>query len=478
MEQAKPLSKFIYILPVLWAIVLRCSIGLFPHSGQNKPTMFGDFEAQRHWMEITLNLPIREWYFNSTSNDLNYWGLDYPPLTAFHSHILGKITEMVNSNWTSLHVSRGSEDSRLAALMRFFVLLTDISIYLPAISYYYFVTIPKLYKKIVGLDLILCGLFSPAIILIDYGHFQYNTASLGLFIVSSIFLITDKDILGSIFFCLALCYKQMELYHSLPIFCLLLGKCCRSPHFLQSLAKIAATVIITFSVIFVPFIVASWDFTAVSQIFHRLFPVARGIFEDKVSNFWCAISVFVKFKSVAASTIFIICAIATLASSLPACLCVFMNPRKKLRFLYASFIVSLSFFLFSYQVHEKSILIPSVSALLLVPFEPFWANFFLYVATLSMWPLLVKDGLVLGAIATSGIFLLFFAKTFSQSKKTEKIAFVVFNVGYLVIIALSLAIRPPEKYPFLYPLLISQWCCLALLAHFVYFYWRMLTRND
>lgn len=26
-------------------------------------------------------------YFNTTENDLNYWGLDYPPLTAYHSLI-------------------------------------------------------------------------------------------------------------------------------------------------------------------------------------------------------------------------------------------------------------------------------------------------------------------------------------------------------------------------------------------------------
>jgi alpha-1,3-glucosyltransferase len=66
--------------------------------------MFGDFEAQRHWMEITIHLPIGDWfvpldllfadwgssvdrgscdnrYRNTTDNDLLYWGLDYPPLT-------------------------------------------------------------------------------------------------------------------------------------------------------------------------------------------------------------------------------------------------------------------------------------------------------------------------------------------------------------------------------------------------------------
>ena len=55
--------------------------------GFNSPNMYGDFEAQRHWMEITIHLPISQWYFY----DLEYWGLDYPPLTAYHSWILGKM---------------------------------------------------------------------------------------------------------------------------------------------------------------------------------------------------------------------------------------------------------------------------------------------------------------------------------------------------------------------------------------------------
>jgi alpha-1,3-glucosyltransferase len=59
--------------------------------GQGKPKMFGDYEAQRHWMEITFNLNVRDWYQNTTDNDLNYWGLDYPPLTAYHSYLMGYV---------------------------------------------------------------------------------------------------------------------------------------------------------------------------------------------------------------------------------------------------------------------------------------------------------------------------------------------------------------------------------------------------
>jgi alpha-1,3-glucosyltransferase len=74
----------------LIGIGIRWAVSLHPYSGEGKPPMYGDFEAQRHWMEITLNLPLAEWYVNSSNNDLMYWGLDYPPLTAYHMQLCGQ----------------------------------------------------------------------------------------------------------------------------------------------------------------------------------------------------------------------------------------------------------------------------------------------------------------------------------------------------------------------------------------------------
>ena len=59
----------------------------FPSLGRDTPPMFGDYEAQRHWMEITVHLPFHQWY----KYDLQYWGLDYPPLTAYVSWLCGKV---------------------------------------------------------------------------------------------------------------------------------------------------------------------------------------------------------------------------------------------------------------------------------------------------------------------------------------------------------------------------------------------------
>lgn len=58
--------------------------------------MYGDYEAQRHWMELTIHLPVREWY----KYDLQYWGLDYPPLTAYVSWLCGVVYVLVRF-WSS-----------------------------------------------------------------------------------------------------------------------------------------------------------------------------------------------------------------------------------------------------------------------------------------------------------------------------------------------------------------------------------------
>lgn len=52
-------------------------------AGAADPPKFGDYEAQRHWMEITTNLPMQQWYRDGLHNDPSYWPLDYPPLSAF-----------------------------------------------------------------------------------------------------------------------------------------------------------------------------------------------------------------------------------------------------------------------------------------------------------------------------------------------------------------------------------------------------------
>ena len=48
---------------------------------------------------------FQDWYHNTSDNDLQYWGLDYPPLTAYHSWLVGEAAARVNTSWVELNRS-------------------------------------------------------------------------------------------------------------------------------------------------------------------------------------------------------------------------------------------------------------------------------------------------------------------------------------------------------------------------------------
>lgn len=115
---------------MLW----RVGVSYHPHSGLAHPeSNFGDFEAQRHWMEITLHLSPLDWYRNTTDNDLSYWGLDYPPLTAYHSWLNGQLARLLYPPVVEWKSSRGLETWQAILFMRATVLLVDLVVLLPSL---------------------------------------------------------------------------------------------------------------------------------------------------------------------------------------------------------------------------------------------------------------------------------------------------------------------------------------------------------
>lgn len=286
-------------------LCVRSTLSLHSYSGEGKPLMFGDFEAQRHWQEITVNLPASQWYTPTKDNDLQYWGLDYPPLTAYHSLLNGLVGHQLNASYVELHSSRGITTEQHKYFMRLTVLVVDALVYLPCL----YVATREIQKRFLikseqNLIAYFAAVIYPGQILIDSGHFQYNNMSLGLAMLSVALIIRSRFCWGALAFTLALNYKQMELYHSMPIFFYLLAQCLprlsaqsnlKFTHGLLRLIKIGVTVVITMAVLYLPWIVAG-NTDAIKQVLHRLFPIARGVFEDKVANFWCIVNVFHKIK--------------------------------------------------------------------------------------------------------------------------------------------------------------------------------------
>ncbi|KFP80239.1 Dolichyl pyrophosphate Man9GlcNAc2 alpha-1,3-glucosyltransferase [Acanthisitta chloris] len=484
-------------ITVLLALTVRWAVSLGSYSGAGKPPMYGDYEAQRHWQEITYNLPIRQWYFNTSDNNLLYWGLDYPPLTAYHSFVCAYIAKLINPDWIALHTSRGYESQPHKLFMRTTVFVADLLIYIPAVILYCF-SLKETSTKKKASTCALCILLYPGLILIDHGHFQYPL-SLGLALWGVLCLSYDWDLLGSVAFCLALNYKQMELYHSLPFFCYLLGKCFKKGlkgKGLLLLAKLAGTVVASFAVCWLPF---SADVEQIMQVLRRLFEACIR-FPVAVANIWCSLSVLIKVKNmVSPQTQLKLSFAVTFLSLLPACIKLTVQPSLR-GFKFALVSCALSFFLFSFQVHEKSILLVSVPVCLVINEIPFMATWFLLVSTFREGIPPWKAGEAVGEKhpweCSRPAFLAVCVASFSIFEKTsaEDLQLKAFSLslrGYVswfksfprivrslfllslslmgVLSVLSAVLPPPRSLPDLFPLAVSIVSCLHFLAFLLYF---------
>ncbi|KAG5460162.1 MAG: ALG6, ALG8 glycosyltransferase family-domain-containing protein [Olpidium bornovanus] len=99
---------------------------------------------------------------------------------------------------------------------------------------------------------------------------------------------------------------------------------------------------------------------------------------------WCAMNVIVKLRQVFEQKhLVLLSLIATLLVIGPACVHLAIQPGRR-RMLYAMASCSLGFFLCSFQVHEKSILIPALPVTLLMaigePMDFAWGGFFINAA--------------------------------------------------------------------------------------------------
>lgn len=412
--------------------LFRWATGFWGYSGFGTPPMHGDFEAQRHWMEMTIHLPMSQWYFY----DLQYWGLDYPPLTAYHSWLLGKIGSYINPDWFTLDSSRGYEDQLLKVFMRATVLISEYLVYIPAA-----IILNRKLGRLRGVNrwessiALVAILMQPATILIDHAHFQYNTVMLGFALASISSMLAGRALWGCVFFVAALCYKQMALYFAPAIFAYLVGICV-SPH--TSMTRFLAIALVTtlsFALCFAPLLLGSlYDhyrgvsaFTAketplppllahapialnekswyyppllqLTQSIHRIFPFARGLFEDKVANMWCAIHTAHKLNKYPLGQMQRISTVVTIISILPSTMVISLFPRAEL-LPWAMASTAWGFYLCSFQVHEKSVLLPLLPMTILLGGEGGlgtemrawigWANM---LGVWTLFPLLKRDEL-------------------------------------------------------------------------------------
>lgn len=238
---------------VLLALLVRHATSLHPYSGHATPPMFGDYEAHRHWMEICANLPLAQWYAPSAHNDLQYWGIDYPPLSAYLSWALGRLAARAHPPLVTLHASRGHESAETKRFMRGTVLAVDTLVYFPAALLLARARAAGARTPARVRAFALAGLLlQPALVLVDHGHFQYNCVSLGLALGAQALAAHPRAaaerlrpllrtlLPAAVLFCLSLNFKQMSLYYAPAFFAHMLGLSLRLPGSRRRAAAIGA----------------------------------------------------------------------------------------------------------------------------------------------------------------------------------------------------------------------------------------------
>ena len=467
-------NLFSYSLLVHFFIIfIKILVGQYGYSGENTPPKYGDFEAQRHWMEITLNLPCYEWYTNSKINQEKYWPLDYPPLSGYHSYILSKILNIFIPDSVELKYSHGYESPIFKIVMRFFVLFGDFFIFqlsLNLLCYKIFIS-DKIKKKkkplyVEYIIFLLLILLNPLMIIIDHGHFQYNNIMLGFFVFSLYFLLSDKYFLSILFLSFCVNFKQMGLYYAIifPIYVI------KKLFFSENLKNIKQYLISILCIIFYAVITLLINFVIyypwikynkLTDVFSRIFPFKRGIFEDKVATFWCVINIFIKLNKIfeIKNLIKLSLIFTVLGCSIPIYAILKSKKITKKICIHCIFIVAFSFYLFSFHVHEKTIIIPVLPFLLNMPYMINILPLFTLISMFSLFPLLQRENQVISYYILNIIFYIiakFGIKFISKEKEHKyKNIFLLGEIFSFIMIILyhfiEYKIPPPEIYPWLYP---------------------------
>ncbi len=154
-------------------------------------------------------------------------------------------------------------------------------------------------------------------------------------------------------------------------------------------------------------------------------------------------------------------------------------------FLYTLTNVSLAFFLFSFQVHEKSILLPLLPATILFLEQPVWVDWFIQTALFSLYPLLKKDesGLAFLALVLLWTSLSSFASLQTRSLLGRLIILGSYG-GLVVSVVGEWFVEPPKRLPDIYVMMNVVVSTGVFFLFFVYMnvqVWRkpsMITKRE
>ncbi|RAR08138.1 glycosyltransferase family 57 protein [Stemphylium lycopersici] len=146
-----------------------------------------DFEVHRNWLALTHSLPVKEWYYEKTSE----WTLDYPPFFAHFEWLLSQVAAYVDTGLLNVK-DLGYDSWQTVYFQRTTVIVTELVL---VYALHLYVKTSK--SKVTAHAAALSVLLSPGLLIIDHIHFQYNGFLYGILILSMVLARNDSTLLLS-----------------------------------------------------------------------------------------------------------------------------------------------------------------------------------------------------------------------------------------------------------------------------------------
>ncbi|KAG9452482.1 hypothetical protein H6P81_005386 [Aristolochia fimbriata] len=234
-----------------------------------------DFEVHRNWLALTSSLPLSRWYQDETSP----WTLDYPPLFAYFERFLAVFARLIDPVITDLHLGLDYSSNSVVVFQRLTVMVSDV------VLFYGVYRLSKNLEASRRRILFALVVWSPALIIVDHIHFQYNGFLIGVLLVSLSFLEEGRDLLGGYAFAVLLCLKHLFAVAAPLYFVYLLKHYCRGGFWrgIWRFLVMGAAVGSVFAVSFGPFLY----YGEMEHVLQRMFPFGRGLCHAYwAPNFW------------------------------------------------------------------------------------------------------------------------------------------------------------------------------------------------
>lgn len=270
-----------------------------------------DFEVHRNWLAITHSLPVKEWYYEKTSE----WTLDYPPFFAYFEYLLSLPAYYVDKNMLQVQ-NLNYKSPATINYQRFTVIFTEFVLVYALIKFLNQLDNKKRTDTVSG-NFLSCDSYMTvqiilnfSLIMIDNIHFQYNGFMFGIMMLSIYYIQNEKWVIGSFLFSSLINFKHIYLYIAPAFFFYILFFYCLRPGSalaqLGRLIKIGIIAIIPFVLSLGPFIYMN----QIPQLISRLFPFKRGLCHAYwAPNVWAiynfvdkVLSIVLKRKSTGSST--------------------------------------------------------------------------------------------------------------------------------------------------------------------------------